>query len=137
MCKYLYLHHDEFVAPWDALAICLMQLFIAIYVEFLNQLVICSSETPLEIVVDLSALTLISEVDNVFYEALKVKKLAKSIDEGLFFTRTNKVCSDMEHHKSCFYKFVKMFYSCIKVLYNSFYFYYMPLTVFLIIIYYN
>ena len=41
-----------------------MQFTLAIYVEILNQLIICSSETPLDIVIDLSALTLITEFDN-------------------------------------------------------------------------
>lgn len=130
MIKYFNNHPDEFCHRVTPVLVGSMQLFVALFTELINILLICGQTTIMDSVMNFIALGVIAEVDNFYAGSLKNFPLKECVEDPPAIKRSNRV--NVDEGRTVYLKIIRFFYKCLRTFYASFYYYFMPFLVVLL-----
>jgi len=120
-------HPEKFSNTLPPFLICLMQLTACLATEIINIVLICTTPTIMDTVMNFVALGVIAEIDNHYASSLKDFSLVAAVEEPPVFENSSK--SIKFRDRTCYHKFIRTVYKMIRCFYAAYYFYFMPFTV--------
>lgn len=123
-------HSDEFNMPKMAWLIGFLQFSGGLLTEAISIIYISTIDVPIDVIIKFIALGSMAQIDNFYAAALPAEnKVKKNFDKAKIQSKNHRRAFCQEDKRPCGIKFLNFVTKCIRLLYASWCFYFLPFTI--------